>query len=56
MERERPALAVHGNSLFYVKDRFLRQLDFSNSRDVAVMQLRRHGDPRNPKNPINHIL
>uniref|UniRef100_A0A8C5IR19 Coatomer protein complex subunit alpha n=1 Tax=Junco hyemalis TaxID=40217 RepID=A0A8C5IR19_JUNHY len=40
LERERPALAVHGNSLFYVKDRFLRQLDFGSSRDVAVMQLR----------------
>uniref|UniRef100_A0A674HU25 Coatomer subunit alpha n=1 Tax=Taeniopygia guttata TaxID=59729 RepID=A0A674HU25_TAEGU len=40
LERERPALAVHGNSLFYVKERFLRQLDFSSSRDVAVMQLR----------------
>ncbi|XP_057244480.1 coatomer subunit alpha-like, partial [Malurus melanocephalus] len=40
LERERPAHAVHGNFLFYVKDRFLRQLDFSSSKDVAVMQLR----------------
>uniref|UniRef100_A0A8D2PDY9 COPI coat complex subunit alpha n=1 Tax=Zosterops lateralis melanops TaxID=1220523 RepID=A0A8D2PDY9_ZOSLA len=54
LERERPALAVHGNSLFYVKDRFLRQLDFSSSRDVAVMQLRRYPQlpPKNiPKCP-----
>lgn len=41
LERERPAYAVHGNMLYYVKDRFLRQLDFSSSKDVAVMQLRR---------------
>lgn len=41
LERERPAYAVHGNVLHYVKDRFLRQLDFSSSKDVAVMQLRR---------------
>lgn len=41
LERERPAYAVHGNMLHYVKDRFLRQLDFSSSKDVAVMQLRR---------------
>lgn len=40
LERERPAYAVHGNALFYVKDRFLRQLDFHSSKDVAVMQLR----------------
>ncbi|XP_023616447.1 coatomer subunit alpha isoform X2 [Myotis myotis] len=40
LERERPAYAVHGNMLHYVKDRFLRQLDFNSSKDVAVMQLR----------------
>uniref|UniRef100_A0A8C2ZGZ8 COPI coat complex subunit alpha n=1 Tax=Cyclopterus lumpus TaxID=8103 RepID=A0A8C2ZGZ8_CYCLU len=38
--RERPAYAVHGNMLYYVKDRFLRQLDFNSSKDTAVMQLR----------------
>uniref|UniRef100_UPI00398F0CAA coatomer subunit alpha n=1 Tax=Pristiophorus japonicus TaxID=55135 RepID=UPI00398F0CAA len=40
LERERPAYAVHGNVLFYVKDRFLRHLDFHSSKDVAGMQLR----------------
>uniref|UniRef100_A0AAX7VIS8 Coatomer subunit alpha n=1 Tax=Astatotilapia calliptera TaxID=8154 RepID=A0AAX7VIS8_ASTCA len=40
LERERPAYAVHGNMLYYVKDRFLRQLDFNSSKDTAVMQLR----------------
>uniref|UniRef100_M3ZCE9 COPI coat complex subunit alpha n=1 Tax=Nomascus leucogenys TaxID=61853 RepID=M3ZCE9_NOMLE len=40
LERERPAYAVHGNMLHYVKDQFLRQLDFNSSKDVAVMQLR----------------
>uniref|UniRef100_A0A673MNS2 Coatomer subunit alpha n=1 Tax=Sinocyclocheilus rhinocerous TaxID=307959 RepID=A0A673MNS2_9TELE len=40
LERERPAYAVYGNMLYYVKDRFLRQLDFNSSKDTAVMQLR----------------
>lgn len=40
LERERPAFAVHQNTLYYVKERFLRKLDFSTSKDVAVMQLR----------------
>ena len=40
LERERPAFAVNQNLLYYVKDRFLRRLDFSTSKDVAVMQLR----------------
>lgn len=40
LERERPAYAVYGNMLYYVKERFLRQLDFNSSKDTAVMQLR----------------
>lgn len=40
LERERPAYAVYGNVLYYVKDRFLRKLDFTTSKDVSVMQIR----------------
>jgi len=40
LERERPAFAVHQNVLYYVKERYLRKLDFNTSKDVAVMQLR----------------
>ena len=29
LERERPAFAVHGNILYYVKERYLRKLDFT---------------------------
>ncbi|XP_045595486.1 coatomer subunit alpha isoform X1 [Procambarus clarkii] len=40
LERERPAYALHGNLLYYVKERFLRRLDLTKNKDVAVMQLR----------------
>ncbi|XP_077985035.1 coatomer subunit alpha-like isoform X2 [Glandiceps talaboti] len=40
LERERPAYAVYGNILYYVKDRYLRKLDFTTSKDVPAMQLR----------------
>jgi len=40
LERERPAYAVHGNILYYVKERFLRKLDFTTTKDTVVMQLR----------------
>ncbi|CAD7077616.1 unnamed protein product [Hermetia illucens] len=40
LERERPAYAVHGNILYYVKDKFLRKLDFTTTKDNVVMQLR----------------
>lgn len=43
LERERPAYAVHGNVLYYVKERFLRKLDFVTSKDTAVMELRGGG-------------
>ncbi|XP_064607662.1 coatomer subunit alpha-like [Liolophura sinensis] len=46
LERERPAYAVHNNTLYYVKERYLRKLDFTTSKDVAVMQLR--GGSRSP--------
>lgn len=39
LERERPAYAVHGNILYYVKERFLRKLDFTTSKDTSVMQI-----------------
>ncbi|XP_011690004.1 PREDICTED: coatomer subunit alpha [Wasmannia auropunctata] len=43
LERERPAYAVCGNVLYYVKDRFLRKLDFTTSKDTSVMQIRGGG-------------
>ncbi|KAK2585183.1 hypothetical protein KPH14_009895 [Odynerus spinipes] len=43
LERERPAYAVYGNLLYYVKERFLRKLDFTTSKDTSVMQIRGGG-------------
>ncbi|XP_076308950.1 coatomer subunit alpha [Tachypleus tridentatus] len=40
LERERPAFAVYGNVLYYVKEKHLRKLDFTTSKDRAVFQLR----------------
>ena len=41
LERERPAYAVHGDSLYYVKERFLRTYDFGSQRDNPLITLRR---------------
>ncbi|XP_076809045.1 coatomer subunit alpha-like [Clavelina lepadiformis] len=40
LERERPAFATNANFLYYVKDKYLRKLDFTTSKDVPAMQLR----------------
>lgn len=41
LERERPAYAVHGEVLYYVKERFLRTYDFGSQRDNPLISLRR---------------
>ena len=41
LERERPAYATHGGTLYYIKERFLRSYDFSNQRDQPLINLRR---------------
>lgn len=49
LERERPAHTLHGNVLYFVKERHLRKIDFSVkdqvTKDTAVIQLRN-------KNPV----
>lgn len=41
LERERPVYAVADNIVYYVKDKYLRKLEITTSKDVPLMQLRR---------------
>ncbi|KAK2971508.1 hypothetical protein RJ640_020914 [Escallonia rubra] len=43
LERERPAFSVSGDSLYYVKDRFLRFFEYSTQKDTQVIPIRRPG-------------
>ncbi|WOL07591.1 coatomer subunit alpha-1-like [Canna indica] len=43
LERERPAFSVSGDTLYYVKDRFLRCYEFSSQKDNQVVPIRRPG-------------
>ncbi|CAA7057516.1 unnamed protein product [Microthlaspi erraticum] len=43
LERERPAFALSGDSLFYCKDRFLRFYEYSTQKDSQVIPIRRPG-------------
>jgi len=52
LERERPAFSLQGNILYYVKDNYLRKLDFTASKDVPVIQLRNRG--RNSVHSISY--
>lgn len=51
LERERPAYAVHGEVLYYVKERFLRTYDFGSQRDNPLISLRRITTSGSPPSP-----
>ncbi|CAN7082549.1 unnamed protein product [Brassica oleracea var. botrytis] len=51
LERERPAFAVSGDSLFYAKDRFLRYYEYSTQKDAQVIPIRRPGTPSLNQSP-----
>ena len=50
LEWERPAYNLHGNLLFYLKQRTLLQLDLITSKDTGFVQLR-----NNPRIQIHSI-
>ncbi|KAI5659247.1 hypothetical protein M9H77_28040 [Catharanthus roseus] len=43
LERERPAFSMSGDSLLYVKDRFLRAFEYSTQKDIQLIPIRRPG-------------
>ncbi|GMH39915.1 hypothetical protein BSKO_07819 [Bryopsis sp. KO-2023] len=43
LERERPPYTVHRDSLYYVKDRYLRVYDIKSQRDNPIVSVRRPG-------------
>lgn len=52
LERERPAYSLHGNLLFYIKDRVLRRLDLTTAKDKGILALR--GNTRTPVHSISY--
>ena len=43
LDRERPAFATHGNTLFYLRDKYVRAHDLTTGNDVSVISVRRLG-------------
>lgn len=43
LERERPAFALHNNTLFYVRDKHIRQRDLVSGNDSAIVSVRKFG-------------
>ncbi|KAH7096636.1 coatomer subunit alpha-2 [Auriculariales sp. MPI-PUGE-AT-0066] len=43
LERERPAFAVHQDTLYYIRDKYVRQCDLSTGADVGALSVRKLG-------------
>lgn len=43
LDRERPAFSIHGNTLFYVRDKYVRAHDLTTGQDTSVISVRRLG-------------
>jgi len=43
LDRERPAFALHGQTLFYIRDKYVRVHDLSTGSDASVISVRRLG-------------
>lgn len=43
LDRERPAFSIHGNTLFYVRDKYVRAHDLTTGSDASVISVRRLG-------------
>lgn len=44
LERERPAFAVQSDTLFYIRDKYVRQYDLNSGSDVGVLSVRKLGN------------
>lgn len=43
LDRERPAFGIHGSTLFYVRDKYVRAHDLNTGSDAAVVSVKRLG-------------
>jgi coatomer subunit alpha len=54
LERERPAYVVHDGTLFYVRDKYIRQYDFNSSVDAGVLNVRKFGSSYIPPKTLSY--
>jgi len=53
LERERPAFSVHQDSLFYVRDKYVRSYDFGTGADIGLLSVRKFGSPYVPPRTLS---
>ncbi|KAF8637893.1 hypothetical protein AX17_002516 [Amanita inopinata Kibby_2008] len=53
LERERPAFSVHQDTLYYVRDKYVRAFDFANGSDIGLLSVRKFGSPYMPPRTLS---
>ncbi|PPR00758.1 hypothetical protein CVT24_000783 [Panaeolus cyanescens] len=54
LERERPAFSVHQDTLYYVRDKYVRQYDFNTGADIGLLSVRKFGSPYVPPRTLSY--
>lgn len=53
LERERPAFSVHQDTLYYVRDKYVRSYDFNTGADIGLLSVRKFGSPYVPPRTLS---
>ncbi|KAI0327228.1 coatomer subunit alpha-2 [Cubamyces sp. BRFM 1775] len=53
LERERPAFAMHGDTVYYVRDKYVRSYDINTGADVGLLSVRKFGSPYVPPRTLS---
>ncbi|KAF7426148.1 hypothetical protein PC9H_008514 [Pleurotus ostreatus] len=54
LERERPAFAVHQDTLYYIRDKYVRAYDFGTGSDIGLLGVRKFGSPYVPPRTLSY--
>ncbi|KAH7886951.1 coatomer WD associated region-domain-containing protein [Phlebopus sp. FC_14] len=54
LERERPAFSVHSDSLYYIRDKYVRAYDFNTGSDIGLLSVRKFGSPYVPPRTLSY--
>jgi len=53
LERERPAFALHGDTVYYVRDKYVRAYDINTGADSGLLSVRKFGSPYVPPRTLS---
>ncbi|KAJ3491313.1 hypothetical protein NLI96_g814 [Meripilus lineatus] len=53
LERERPAFAIHNDTVYYIRDKYVRSYDINTGADLGLLSVRKFGSPYVPPRTLS---